>query len=234
MSAEDAGVDVEAVAEPVEGGDVAAVEDDVFVFSAEDGELADAAAGDAAAAGGDAAAADGEVVAGEEDVFAFSEGSQVPGGFTEAFAGIAKEVGVGGKSAAALIERAWAHAMAQQEAVNKELGAELRKDWGSEFNAKVGATKAFAVKLAGRAGLSVDDMKPMMSPYGFRLLNAMREMVQEGGGFAGAANAAPKMTPEQEIDRIYETPELWRALTDSGDPRHKDVNERLNKLMGLV
>lgn len=232
MSAEDAGMGVGQ--QDAVGGDGAAMEDDVFTFSEADGEPDAAATGDVEAAGGDAAATGGEVDGGEEDAFAFSEGSQVPDEYAEAFAGIAKEVGVGGKAGAALIERAWAHAVAQREALNKELGAELRKEWGSDFNAKVGATKSFAVKLAGRAGLSMEAMRPMMSPYGFKLLNAMREMVQEGGGFAGVANAAPKMTPEQEIDKIYETPELWRALTDSGDPRHKEVNERLNMLMGLV
>lgn len=217
------GVDAGAV-EPAEGDsgdDAAAADDDADVFSFSDADAESDAQGE------------GEDAEGGEDVFAFSEGSKVPADYTEAFAGIAKEVGVGGKAAAALIERAWEYAVAQDKALNKELGGELRKEWGSEFDAKVAATKTFAVRLAERAGLSMEAMKPMMSPYGFKLINAMRELVQEGGGFAGGAKSEPKLTAEQQIDQIYETPELFRALTEPGDPRHDEINARLNKLMGI-
>lgn len=218
------GVDAGAV-EPAEGdSDVedAGVDDDVFSFSEADAD--DAQDGGEAADGGE-----------DEDggVFELSAETDIPQEFAEGFGEIARELGVPGGKGAQLIERAWEYAKAQRAAANKQLGAEMRKEWGSEFDSKVAATKQFAARLAKRAGLEVAQMAPMMSPHGFRVLNAMREMLQEGGGFAGAANSEPKLTKEQQIDQIYETPELFRALTEPSDPRHDEINARLNGLMGI-
>lgn len=218
------GADAGAV-EPAEsdsGVEDAGVDDDVFSFS-------DADAGDAQDGGEAADGGEGE----DGGVFELSAETDIPQEFAEGLGEIARELGVPGGKGAQLIERAWEFAKAQQEAANKQLGAEMRKEWGREFDAKVAATKQFAARLAKRAGLDAAKMAPMMSPYGFKLLNAMREMVQEGGGFAGAANSEPKLTTEQQIDQIYETPELFRALTEPGDPRHDEINARLNRLMGI-
>lgn len=195
--------------------------DDIFSFSE-----ADADEEPQAAEGG----AEGE---GEDGEFAFSEEADIPESYVKGLADIAKECGMPGIKGAQMMERAWAYAKAQNLAANKALGLELKKEWGSEFDAKLQATKSFAARLTKRAGLTDEQMEPMMSPYGIRLLNAMREMVQEGGGFAGNASNAPKLTAEQEIDTIFNTPELFRALTDPGDPKHDEVNTRLNRLMGI-
>lgn len=220
-----AGVDA-GVVEPAEGSGVegadedAVVDDDVFSFTDEDADDAPE---------GEADGGEGE----DGGVFELSAESDIPQDYATGLGEIAREVGVGGAKGAQLIERAWEYVKEQQAAANRQLGAEMRKEWGSEFDAKVAATKQFAARLAKRAGLDAAKMAPMMSPYGFRLLNAMREMVQEGGGFAGGAKSEPKLTTEQQIDQIYETPELFRALTEPSDPRHEEINARLNKLMGI-
>lgn len=215
----------EDAAEAQNGGEAA---DDMFSFT-EDDAKEDAEGGEQPeepAEGGE-----GEDGGGK---FELSQDADIPQEYAGGLGKIAQELGVPGDKGARLIEQAWKYAKAQHAAENKRLGAELRKEWGGEFEAKVGATKTFAARMASRAGLSMEQMKPMMSPHGFRLLNAMREMVQEGGGFAGGSRSAPSLTTEQQIDQIYNTPELFKALTTPSDPRYEEVNKRLNKLMGIV
>lgn len=220
------GADAAAV---VEGGadEQGGADDDLFRFSDADADDDENGRCEGEAAGG-GDGEDGEVR------FELSHESDIPQEFAGDLGKIAKQLGVPGDKGAKLIEQAWSYAKAQHAAGNKRLGAELRREWGSEFDAKVGATKSFAARMARRAGLSMEQMAPMMSPHGFRLLNAMREMVQEGGGYAGAAKRDAQLSVEQQIDQIYESPELFRALSNPGDPRHNEVNARLNKLMGIV
>lgn len=219
-----------ATSEPVaESGTEGEMElaDNAFDFDveAEDGD--DSAADSNAEEGGETAEAD--------EPFTLDENSGIPQEYAEGLGAIAKEIGVSGGKGAQLIQRAWEYAKAQERAENKRLGLELKKEWGAEFEAKLAATTKFAAQLSRKAGLNNAQMEPLKSPYGVRLLNAMRELVQEGGGFAGGAKEAPKpLTPEQEIDKIYNDPDLFRALTDPGNEQYKAVNARLNKLMGII
>lgn len=201
----------EVMAEPV-------AEDNIFAFSD-----ADADEGDA-----------GAESLGSAAVFELPSGSPVPVEYAEGFGKLASELGVDGGQAGRLIDGAWRQVAAQEQEALKVAAERLRAEWGPDFEANMVATKKFAVQLARRAGMTVEEMGPMKSPNGFRLMNAMRAMLQEGGGYAGGSKEQKPLTKEQEIDRIYETPELFRALVNASDPKHEEVNRRLNKLMGII
>lgn len=167
----------------------------------------------------------------EEYQFDLGEETQIPSEIHGELGGLAKELGLPGDKAAALLNRSLEIYQKAHEAANKELGRELRKEWGPEFDAKLKATKIFAAKLGREAGLKAEDMAVMMSPYGVRLLNAMREKLGEGG-FAGRAAASP-MTTQQRLDAFYADPAKMAAVLDASHPLYESANKELNQLYGI-
>lgn len=166
--------------------------------------------------------------------FNLGEETQIPEGIHGELSGLAKELGLPGDKAAQLLNRGLEIYQKAHAEMNRELGRELRKEWGADFDAKLKATKAFAARLGRQAGLKAADMGAMMSPYGVRLLNAMREMVSEGGGFAGRAQqvAAP-LTTQQKLDAFYANSEKMAAVLDPTHPLYESANRELNKLHGI-
>lgn len=177
--------------------------------------------------------ADAEDDSGEYN-FDLGEQTQIPEGIHGELGGLAKELGLPGDKAAQLLNRSLEIYQKAHAEMNRELGKELRKEWGADFDAKLKATKAYAVRLGKLAGLRAADMGAMMSPYGVRLLNAMREMVSEGGGFAGrAAQAAAPLTTQQKLDAFYANSEKMAAVLDPNHPLFESANRELNKLHGI-
>jgi len=173
---------------------------------------------------------------GEESSYEFNLGddSSIPQHLHSGLAERAQQLGLDGSKAAEYLNAAMSYAQEVEAQMAKESGEALRKEWGSEFDAKVDATKQFMVRMSKKAGLSAEQMGILMSPNGFRLMNAIR---QASGGenvrYAGNPQNAPKMTPEQELEEIYADPVKYHALITPGDPQHKIVNRRVNELLGI-
>lgn len=169
----------------------------------------------------------------EEYVFDLGEGTQIPSEIHGELGGLAKELGIPGDKAAALLNKGLEIYQAQYKELNRQLGRELKEEWGRDFESRVKATKAFAARLGREAGLKAADMGVMMSPYGIRLLDAMRGKLAENSGFAGRAAAAPKLTREQQLDAFYADKEKMAAVLDVSNPLHASANRELNKLHGI-
>lgn len=171
---------------------------------------------------------------GGEYEFNLGEDSSIPQHLHRGLAERAQQLGLDGSKAAEYLNAAMSYAQEMEAQAAKESGAALRQEWGSEFDARVNATKQFMVRMSQKAGLSIEQMSILMSPNGFRLMNAIR---QASGGenvrYAGNPQSAPKMTPEQELEEIYADPVKYHALITPGDPQHKIVNRRVNELLGI-
>ena len=224
-AADELDLDPAAVEEQVQGGADAGEDDVDFSW----GDDADQESGEDA----DAEESDQEEESGEYE-FNLGDETQIPEGIHGELGGLAKELGLPGDKAAQLLNRGLEIYQKAHAEMNRELGRELRKEWGADFDAKLKATKAFAARLGRQAGLKAADMGAMMSPYGVRLLNAMREMVSEGGGFAGRAQqvTAP-LTTQQKLDAFYANSEKMAAVLDPTHPLYESANRELNKLHGI-
>lgn len=175
---------------------------------------------------------------GEEDEqegyrFDLGEETQIPSEIHGELGGLAKELGIPGDKAAQLLNKGLEIYQAQHRQWNRQLGVELKQEWGREFESRLKATKVFAARLGREAGLKAEDMGVMMSPYGIRLLDAMRAKFAENGGFAGRAAGTPKLTREQQLDAFYADKEKMAAILDPTHPLHVSANRELNKLHGI-
>lgn len=205
------------------GGDETGEDDDIdFSWTDEAGEDA----GEESGAGEDEA----EEV--ETYEFSLGEDTQIPAEIHGELGAVAKELGLPGDKAALLLNKALGVWNEAHERNNKELGRALRKEWGQDFKARVKATQAFAARLGREAGLKAEDMQVMMSPYGIRLLDAMRQRMSEGG-FAGRAQTAPRLTVQQQLDAFYANKDKMAAVLNPSHPMHDTANAELNRLHGI-
>lgn len=186
----------------------------------------------------DAEGADVPDVTPEETVtdttFDLGEQTAIPQTMHAGLAARAQELGLDGAKAAQYLNAAMAYAKEVDQQVAKESGAALRQEWGSAFNDNVAATKSFMARMSKKAGLTTDQMQVLMSPNGFRLMNAIR--VASGGEssrYAGTPQNTPKLSAEQELEEIYADPQKYHALINPGDPMHRIVNRRVNQLLGI-
>ena len=169
----------------------------------------------------------------EEYAFDLGESTQIPAESHGELGDLAKELGIPGDKAAALLNKGLAVYQARYKEQNRELGAELRKEWGKDFASRLKATQAFAARLGREAGLKAADMGVLMSPYGIRLLDAMRAKLSEGGGFAGRGQQQPKLTRQQQIDAFHANKEKMAAILDPTNPLYDSANAELNRLYGI-
>lgn len=169
----------------------------------------------------------------EEYEFDLGEQTKIPAELHGELGGLAKELGIPGDKAAELLNKGLAIYQARYNEQNRELGAELRKEWGKNFAARLKSTQAFAARLGREAGLKAADMGVLMSPYGIRLLDAMRAKLSEGGGFAGRGQVQPKLTRQQQIDAFHANSDKMAAILDPTHPLFDSANAELNRLYGI-
>ena len=86
-----------------------------------------------------------------------------------------------------------------------------------------------------KAGLTAEDMAPLQSPKGFKLLHALMSATGEDS-FVGAKNAAPGRSNAEEAHAMLTDPNHpdYAALDDPPHPRHMEANRKYNRLVGLV
>lgn len=107
-------------------------------------------------------------------------------------------------------------------------GDRLREDWGTNFDAYVKETKAFARNLES-AGVLAPHMKAALnSPEGVRFLHDLSLLMGEDRTMAGAAQASVEMNDARDIMSNPNNP-LHQKWLD-GDP---EVNRRVDKGLGL-
>ena len=233
---------VQDVPEPVEGDELLPEaqtdvqqdeqdEQDIWAWDDDADQEEEAAADDGADDSGDESAV--EDAEQEEYEFDLGEGSQIPAEIHGELASVARELGIPGAAAAELLNRGLAVYQERYNALNRELGAELKREWGRDFASRLKSTQAFAARLGREAGLKPEDMRVMMSPHGVRLLDAMRAKLSEGGGFAGRGQVQPKLTRAQQIEAFHSDPQKMAAVLDPTNPLYESANAELNRLYGI-
>lgn len=181
--------------------------------------------------GNEADAAGEAVDAGGEYKLDFGE-ENIPEQLATALGRVAREAGADPVKAVKLMMGAQAAQDEYRKGVQRELGQKLKADWGSQFEANMKATKAFMVRVAHQAGIPMEQMQGMATPQGFRLMNACRALVSEGGQKLAGTQQQP-VSAEQQLNDIYSDPEQYKAMMNPSDPRFREVTNKVNALMGL-
>ncbi len=145
----------------------------------------------------------------------------------------AKDSGLDGKAAGKYVSSV-IKAMEKAEADNiAQSTRELREEWGKNFNAHMKSVKEFAYKLRAKSGLSPQDLAPLQSPKGYRLLLALKQMVGEDTFVDG--KTAPAQDPQKEAQRMLTDPthKYFKAIQDPTDPLFPEANRVYNQLVGF-
>lgn len=146
----------------------------------------------------------------------------------------AKAAGLDGKAAGQYVSGVInALQKAEQEAIAQSTKA-LKEEWGTSFNANMQQVKQFTAKLRAKSGLTAEDLAPLQSPKGFKLLHALMTATGEDS-FVGARNAAPTRSNAEEAHAMLTDPSHpdYAALDDPTHPRHMEANRKYNRLVGL-
>ena len=147
----------------------------------------------------------------------------------------AKAAGLDGKVAGQYVSGVIAALQKAETEAIAQSTKELKAVWGTNFNANMGAVKQFTAKLRTKAGLTAEDMAPLQSPKGFKLLHALMTATGEDT-FVGAKNAAPGRSNAEEAHAMLTDPNHpdYAALDDPTHHRHMEANRKYNRLVGLV
>lgn len=163
----------------------------------------------------------------------WSETSAIPEFARAGIADLAKQAGVPADKAGSLFEGALAHFQSEVDKVNKELGRELKAEWGDNFGRRVDSAKQLMARVAAKAGLSPQECAPLMGPHGIRFMHAVRELMGEPGGYAGNGSAARAMSPSEQVDAIMNDPKQLAIMSDPSHPQYRALNAKVNKLLGI-
>lgn len=148
--------------------------------------------------------------------------------FADIVAPIARESGVEGKVFGALTARV-VGAMQDAEYANMvKTDAELKADWGAEYHANMKVAKATAERLMQGSGLSRQDLAPLQSPKGMRLLYAIAQMTGERAAAGVAKAAASESSWAEEVMTNPKHPD-YADFRDPSSPRWRQLNERYNR-----
>lgn len=163
--------------------------------------------------------------------FDLTECPAIPEDMHGGLGAIARKHGIAGAAASAMLKEALSLADQRAAAQNKVEMAALKRELGKDFRAEIDATAGFMARMAKKAGLSKEDCSILMSPKGYRLMSAIRKATGESETLRGGGQPAPKMSIEEQMDAIYNNETDYNALTNPMDPRHREVNDRMNKLV---
>lgn len=145
----------------------------------------------------------------------------------------ARQSGLDGKAAGKYVSGVIA-AMQQAEKDNiADSTRQLRDDWGRDFQTNMQAVKHFSGKLMAKSGLTPEDMAPLQSPKGYRLLHAIMQTAGESAFVKD--NAAPALDPASEAHRMLTDPAHpdYPVMQDPSHPQFHEINRKYNRLVGL-
>ena len=165
------------------------------------------------------------------DGFDLTECPEIPEDMHGGLGEIARKNGIAGAAASAMLKESLSLANKRAAEQNKAEMAALKRELGKDFEAEMDATARYMARMAKKAGLSKEDCSILMSPKGYRLMSAIRKASGESETIRGGGQPAPKMSIEEQMDAIYNNETDYNALTNPMDPRHREVNDRMNKLV---
>jgi hypothetical protein len=146
----------------------------------------------------------------------------------------AKASGLNGKQAGKYVSSVIASIQKSEADAIKKSTEQLKQDWGSNFSNNMNQVKQFTAKLRAKAGLSSEDLAPLQSPKGFRLLYALMKSTSEDS-FVGNGSVQRQRSNAEEARAMLTDPSHpdFQALDDVSHPRHMEANRKYNRLVGL-
>ena len=179
------------------------------------------------------AEAGGEQKEGEEEYqLSYPENWNADPAFTELVTPIAKKSGIDGKTFGALTAEVIGKMQEAEYANMVKTDAELKKDWGSDYDANMKAARAEAAFLKKEAGLTDEDLRVFASPKGMRALYAISLTHGERGAAGMKEVSASDKAWAEEVMTNPAHPD-YKAFHDVDDPRWRLVNERYNRAKGI-
>lgn len=152
--------------------------------------------------------------------------------FSELVTPIAKDSGLSGKQFGEVTSKV-VQALQQAEYANMEKSdAELKADWGAQYEANMKVAKKEAKWLMKEAGLTREDMAVLQSPKGMRLLYALATAHGERGAAGAAQVSASDKNWANEVMNNPSHPD-YQAFFDPTHPNFKRLNARWNKINGI-
>lgn len=155
--------------------------------------------------------------------------------FGAILAPIAKESGLDGAAYGKLFAASYAaieSARQKSEWENRfRQDAELKRDWGSDYEANMKMARGHIAFLKEKAGLTEADLAVFKSPKGMRALYAMAA----AHGEKPAAGLSTSQASEKSwADSVLKDPSHpdRNALFDTSDPRYKEINARFRRAHG--
>lgn len=146
----------------------------------------------------------------------------------------AKAAGLDGKTAGQYVSGVITAMQAAEAEALTQSTKTLKEEWGTNFNANMQQVKTFTAKLRAKTGLTAEDLAPLQSPKGFKLLHTLMTATNEDT-FIGNKNATPGRSNTQEAHSMLTDPQHpdYAALDDPQHPRHAEANRKYNRLVGL-
>lgn len=123
---------------------------------------------------------------------------------------------------------------AEQQALAQST-KQLKAEWGPNFNANMAAVKNFTAKLRAKSGLTPEDLAPLQSPKGFKLLHTLMTTTSSEDTFIGTKTTPPARSNAEEAHAMLTDPNHpdYAALDNPEHPRHMEANRKYNRLVGL-
>ena len=112
----------------------------------------------------------------------------------------------------------------------------LRETWGSKFDANMRETKRFIKELTAKESFPEETLQFLKTPHAFRLANALRTRISEGGT-KGLANAEAQTSRKQQIDDFNNNPnnpyhKILSNPMNSHSEDYKKAAKHINALLG--
>ncbi len=173
----------------------------------------------------------------EEYTIAFPEAFTSPesAAFGTILAPIARESGLDGTAYGKLFADSYAAIeAARQKSVWEHRfrqDAELKRDWGSNYESNMKTARGHIAFLKQKAGLTDDDLACFQSPKGMRALYAM---ATAHGEKPAAGLTTGNATEKSWADAVLKDPNHpdRNALFNTSDPRYKEINARFRRAHG--
>ncbi len=180
----------------------------------------------------EAAVADSEEVV-EEFAMEWPEGYTASEQFAQITTEAAKAAGItDGKLAGSYTAKVIA---AIQEAADKQVAAddaELKADWGADYQTNMTECQDFVKRMGTKAGLTAEDVAVLATPKGMRLIQAIRAEVGEGVAAQGKRASAADQSWAREVMTNPNHAD-YAAFHNPSDPRWRELNARYNKVKGF-
>lgn len=172
---------------------------------------------------------------GGEYALSFDEASGLDDGLKSMLTDEAKGSGLDAGAASSFITSVLDKVNKAEEEAAAQSDAKLKEDWGRNYESNMKSAASFAHKVAQASGLSLEDLGPLQSPNGFRVLHALSSMFNESPVAGAGGGQSMQSNPAEEANRILSDPEhpLHEAILNPSHHRHKEAHATYDRLIGI-